>query len=512
MAFSITCPSCSAKLKTASALPVGRSVQCPKCKTTFAVSKENMEEVANTKSAMPAATAARAGAKPAAAAKPAPPASAARKTRGDEDDEDAAPRARKRDEDDDEKPRARRRDEEDDETPRARKRGDEDDDRPRARKKARGEDDEDDDRPRRRGRDDEDDDDRPRRGKKGKKKKSGAMLYVMIGVGVLLVGGLIWLLIYMFSGGSYDKEMMAYMPESTAIVGGADVEALMKVDMLKEMLDKGGAGAVPGMPGGGGAQDLTKGLKEAGLSFGDISKVMFGTPDDAKKAEGWVAVARFKKDVDKGKIAGALKATEAKEGGKTYYKGAAGALFFPKDDLLVLAEKEDTLKKLMNKEEGKVVINDTLKELADKVGGGNVWVATSSNPGNAAGLGPIGMMTGGDADVTNALKNAKGGALKVDIDNSRIKAAVYLKCADSGAASKLADSLNKQLKDAKQKMNEMLSKVGGGGGPEVDVMKDAVNSISIDSSGDTFEASGKINYGAIKDKFKGGGGMPFGGL
>ncbi len=55
MPFSITCPSCSAKLKSAAAIPLGRKVPCPKCKQSFVVSEDNMVEVAESKTMTPAA-------------------------------------------------------------------------------------------------------------------------------------------------------------------------------------------------------------------------------------------------------------------------------------------------------------------------------------------------------------------------------------------------------------------------------------------------------------------------
>src|SRR5258708_10719417 len=146
MAFSITCDHCSAKLKTATAIPVGRSVTCPKCKKNFAVSDANMEEVADAKTAMtarenkPAATSAKPAQMP---------------TRRAVDDDDDRPRSRNRDDDDDRPSKKLRDDGEDDRLSKKRRDDDDEDNRPR-RKSG---DDDDDDKPRSRKRDD--DDDRP---------------------------------------------------------------------------------------------------------------------------------------------------------------------------------------------------------------------------------------------------------------------------------------------------------------------------------------------------------------
>jgi hypothetical protein len=360
MPFSLTCPKCSSKLKTATAIPIGRDVQCPKCKEKFQVSRDNMEEVPESKIILP----------PNGSAKPAPATAAAKtastnvakqasprrkseeveennpfedmeapSTKGrsngrpgkkvrDEDEE--TPRGRKklrdedlpgdmfRDEDDDDRPRKKVRDEdEEDETPRSRKKArdeededddsssrkrnedkksrkksrdeDDEDDAPRSRK--RGDDDDDDDRPRRR-QDEEEEDDRPRRGKKKKKKKGNALLLVCLAIfGLAAITGTVLLCIYMFGGGSYDKEMMAYMPDSTTIVGGVDVAQLMEVEMIKEQADK-KTGPVADMPF----------VNNAGVSINDISKILFGTSDVDKEKPKNVVIFKFKNPVDKAKI------------------------------------------------------------------------------------------------------------------------------------------------------------------------------------------------------------------
>jgi len=71
MALIITCPECTAKLKAPAAIPLGKKLQCPKCKKPFAVSEDNMKEVPDMK---PAPAVANAAVKTApAAVKTAPP-------------------------------------------------------------------------------------------------------------------------------------------------------------------------------------------------------------------------------------------------------------------------------------------------------------------------------------------------------------------------------------------------------------------------------------------------------
>ena len=82
----------------------------------------------------------------------------------------------------------------------------------------------------RRRRDEEDDDydSRSRRRKQGGNK--GAMIAI-IALVLALIGGLVWLLIYLFGGSSnYDKEMLAFLPKDTVGVFGGDIDAPMKMD------------------------------------------------------------------------------------------------------------------------------------------------------------------------------------------------------------------------------------------------------------------------------------------
>jgi hypothetical protein len=558
MPFAITCPSCSAKLKTASAIPIGRSVQCPKCKTSFAVSKDNMEEVADTKTAPAAAAAARpaAGAKPAAAAKPAPPASAARKTRGDEDDEDEAPRARKRDEDDDETPRARKkgRDEEDDETPRARKRGDEDDDaprsrkrgrdeddedekprkkgrgdddenerprarkkgdededddrpkkrgkgddedddRPRARKKARGEDDDDDDRPRRRGRDDdEDDDDRPRRGKKGKKKGGSGKKYLLIGGGVLVVGLVVFLLIYFLGGGSYDEEMIAFLPADTTNINSIDIADMISAmppkqrDRMKENFGKSGD---------------TKELKEAGIGPDDIKRVV----EAHTKESGSVTVVRLNKGVDKGKLTSG--ASEQKESGKSYYKMKDGKfVYFASEKLIVEADKEDTMKSILKRDEGKVVLSDTMQEIAKKAAKGTTWHASASDKG-AFGFGGV----GGDKGLESIFKNAKGSGGWSKLSSSEVDRGEFIMCGSADDAAKLSEAVEKKIEEDKKNIDARIGDLAkfmpNLSEEDKKAIRDNINSRSVSKSGNFVELTQSMKV-RDKDDDKGGGpGMMF---
>jgi predicted Zn finger-like uncharacterized protein len=152
MPVSVSCPSCETRLNVSDKLAgEGRTVKCPKCGGTFKLAG------AGATTTKPEARAPQPAAAPAKRDKDVDRLDAA----DDEDEERARPRKSSRDRDDDE----------------------DDEDRPRARKKRPREDDD----------EDEDYDERParRKARKGKKKKSGSNLGLIIG---LAAGGAVLLL------------------------------------------------------------------------------------------------------------------------------------------------------------------------------------------------------------------------------------------------------------------------------------------------------------------------------
>jgi hypothetical protein len=516
MAFSITCPKCTAKLKTAAAIPIGRSVQCPKCKTSFAVSDENMEEVSDGKPM--AAPAPAKPSRPAAAAAAAKPAAApARSSRNDDenddrasrrlaelngtpksrkrDDDDDRPRSRKRDEDEDDKPRSRKRDEDDDDRPRSRKRDedDDDDDRPRSRKRdaddddnrdrkrkrddddkprsrLRGrndDDDDDDDRPSKRGRDDDDDDDRPSRKKKKKKKQkkgSKMMLWVILG-SVGLIGVIALVLFLIFSGGNYDKEMIAYLPEDTRSIRGEEYAAhLSNVTdkartKLKESFDK---------------RSDFKPLRDGGIAAEDVKRIIHG---DGK--EGDVTVVRLSKSIDIGKATSG--ASEANENGKKYFKMKEGFfLHFPSEKLVVQTHQEETLKKILKREEGKVVISEDLQSFAKKCAHGDNWHATIYEKEREE----------KEEGITVKIKGEGGYSSTSGIEHDHT---MIMLCSSEEEAKKAAEEGEKKLEEVKKnidkRIEEMSKFMTGLTDEDKKDIRDSIMSTSISRSGKYVEIS-----------------------
>ncbi len=527
MPFSITCPSCSVKLKTAAALPNGRSIQCPKCKTSFAISPDNMVEVgaSATGGAAPSSAAVRkapGGSNPVGALD----APVGRKSNRDDDetprakkrtadDDNERPRSKRRVDDEDEKPRARKPlplDDDDDEEdrPKAKKRrndDDEDDDRPKAKKRRDEDDDDEDDRPKAKKRRDEDDDDRPavrkrqrdddddRPRKKLKKKKKGSNIGIVIGLavfGVVALGGVSYLVYsLLFGGGNYDTEMLAYMPAGTNIVYGIEVEELMRNEKAKSLVKKATQSA-------GGKFEV---LKKAGITEDDISRILIGASVGKKEtSRNSVMVVRLKKSVTPDKAAKSMGATEQKKNDKTYYKfGKAGSqdcLYFPDDTMLVLAENEKAMEQALSGS-SKVLISQELQDFAKKMSGGQIWMAmVDPDPGNspADDLKDLKL----PPEVEAVLKSARGLGAFAKLEADTVTLNLALLCADSNSPAKAADPLEKNLKSDTGAISTLKGTVGLFVPELKKILDDIQKSAQVKSDGNLLQLTTTISMGSIE--------------
>jgi hypothetical protein len=106
--------------------------------------------------------------------------------------------------------------------------------------------------------------------------------------------------------------------------------------------------------------------------------------------------------------------------------------------------------------------------------------------GGGGGLGALGMLgIGGgrsgnnDADeFLNVVKNAKGFAFSMKIDNKSVRATGYAKCADSSSASRGADAAKRAIREFKKEMDKMSSKAGLG--MATDQVREIFDSIDVD--------------------------------
>ena len=323
MAFSITCPACLAQFRTVKAIPLGRQVQCPKCKETFAVSTQNMIELESRQSGSEAVS----ERDPVPTEKAVPVDKSSNKTsRRDEGEEDV------------ERPQKNRRDDDEDErAPRdGKRRTDGRDDRPsRAR--------------------DRDDEDRPSKRKVRSKKEKGDRKTVIAAGGVVAAACIAFLLVRL-SSPNYDSEMLSFMPVETTNLSYMIVEKFYDHPKLKEhtegTLEYHQNGAI---------------LKRNGLSLSDVKSMLFGK----KGSDALVTVVRLKKSFDRSKMTSG--ATELREGNKSYWKLKTGHFVTFPSVIVVTEPKIEVMKTILTKEVGKIVVSEKTKSLIGRVASGDYW-------------------------------------------------------------------------------------------------------------------------------------------
>lgn len=344
----------------------------------------------------------------------------------------------------------------------------------------------------------DDDFDRPRA---AKKKGSGA-LYAMIALGVLLVGGLIFALIYFLGGSdSYDSEMVAYLPAETNVMVGVEVEELMKNDKVKNMvtsfLQKDG-------------KEFYDKLKEAGMSENDFTRVLVGGEFNPKGGgpgqDKFAVIIRAKKAFDKGKIAQVASLQEQEKNGKKYYKSTKEKdlfVYYPSDTLAVMVPSEKAIEGVMSRDGSKVAVSDEMQDLAKKLSKGHVWFAMSTAQfSNELGQVKNAKIPDVPSELTDAVAGMRGVGAYAKIDGDKVTFGGGILCADSSSATKAADALQKKIDEQRGKnLNEnplFKGKVDGVPPAFKSLIEDVQKSAKADSSGAMLEVSASFSFSGME--------------
>lgn len=350
------------------------------------------------------------------------------------------------------------------------------------------------------------------------RKPGNGPLIAMFIVGLLIIGGLIFALVYFLGGsGNLDREMMAYLPADTDMMIGVEVEELLKNGTLKSLFTKEKDKA---------DKDLLMKLQEAGVGEDDISRMLVGGKlqemlqprvvalNDKKAAKENVpsvaTVVRFKKAVDKGRIVKALEAKEQTKSGKTFYKKGETFeqyFYFPTDSMMVTTESEKLLDSFLTKDSSQVAVSDDMQELARKMSKGQVWLAVGRSAFGDK-LKGISDIKGDEipANVLPAIEGMKGAGVYLKLDGDKFSVAAQVLCADSGAAKKASEGLQKWIKDNLGKplkehklAGETVSKMKESDQNLIDELR---KSVKADHSGDMLEVSLGFSVSKTEDLVK----------
>ena len=159
--------------------------------------------------------------------------------------------------------------------------------------------------------------------KRSKKKAPGGPSPLLIGGGALAVCLLIGLLIFAFKGGGSSPKGsdgnivdLTYIPQDAVVIGYVDMQSVLSNPKIQEQLQND-----PNTK-----RNLEKFTKETGIELDDIESIVVGIPQGtggAKEpdAERLAVVVRLNTAVSRVRIKADRSLTEVEQNGVTYYKG-----------------------------------------------------------------------------------------------------------------------------------------------------------------------------------------------
>jgi hypothetical protein len=283
-------------------------------------------------------------------------------------------------------------------------------------------------------------------------------------------------------GASGGDDLMVYMLPDTNSLDFENVEKLMAAPKLKPRIEK---------EFNNSARFAL--LKTAGLSAQDVQHVLDGNGRDGRS----ITVIRLKKSIEKARITAG--ATELKAGETTFWKMgkvSIGKAFvaFPKDNIVLMAQMEDDMKAILNKDR-KVLVPEALLELAGKVSGGAHWRAQvrSKDAGQFEPPGP-------DAEAVKAMMNARGSATRMEISGHSVVVTNLTLCENSAAASKVVEYQTKKMAQQKGRIDLEL-----GGGKErytpaqKEAIRKAIFGVKLKANGSYVESVTDLNLEPFGD-------------
>jgi hypothetical protein len=383
--------------------------------------------------------------------------------------------------------------------------------------------------------------DRPRFKKKKKQKKSNRHVWLTVVVGLLLLGGIGFLVIMLLGGPSLDKELLAYAPDDTKIIAGVHVEKLIDHDKLKDPINK----LLQTAPG----QQLRERLQQAGLTENDVEKVLIAGPDpdiltkkkdpapraknrgqtkgpkqakDGKQPKPkpppppeMVIVIKLKKgkSVDAERLKTAANATEVQKDGKFILKAKDFCLYQATDRIAIIAPTETSIAKVLGKDGKTVSLAEPVLSMVQKAGTSHIWVAAATDHLSKAGGGPFAGIGPGAADISAAFQGSKGFAFWGEAGSDKAELGFAVACSSAETATKAASEASKAFSQMRKMMREVNRMFGGLGGDDDNPLgKELIENTSAESSGELLILSTKLSISPLVKIFNQEGAAGLGGL
>lgn len=258
---------------------------------------------------------------------------------------------------------------------------------------------------------------RRRRRAKGR----NVLFFVISFAGTLALLGIVLLIANLFSSSGSDEEMIACLPADSTLILGLEIESLSKV--------KKGIGSLNRVE-----------LDEFGLSKSDIEKLITGITDKDDS----MMVIRLKGSFNKDRFVDYNRAEARKEKGKVYYElrrqQQPTYACLPSDSLLVIAPREDTIRDMLRRDRSKPAIAKSLQELAKSVSSASVWAVSIQNGNDRLGFmgGALGNRFTGD--------DVRGLGFSMNIKDEQIDIKLAILTHSSETANRVCDQIQSEIK------------------------------------------------------------------
>lgn len=342
-------------------------------------------------------------------------------------------------------------------------------------------DDDEDDEPRGKNRpdDEEEDDDEPEKPRKKKESAAGPVKLVFKIIGLIAGAiGLVVLLFWIYSPVGIDSSMLCYFPPETNSLTGYDAEEVAKNAKMAEVHTQ-----ILAVYKRFGDERFTQ---DSGVSDKDVSRYLSGfasgDPEEEKdlpqqERRGGITVIKFKLGVDQEKFINSFTETsqfrktemKSRDGTKSFWhlervvrrgggeeREADISFFFPNSRTLVYTTTRKECEIALGRVPGRVVLKDTIKELAEKVDGhfftANGGFTIVGGGGGLATASPFGYGTF-NADIRNPERYFTQGTASWFASNGNHFLYGELKLyGDRMAAKQVAASLNDSLYKAQEQI------------------------------------------------------------
>lgn len=353
---------------------------------------------------------------------------------------------------------------------------------------------------------------KPKKKKRPKKKgmPTGLKVGLIVGgslVGMLVMGGLIWLAVSLLGGGTASvEEVVAYLAEDSEMIVVIRVDQILKEDDVRDRIK-------PMMED----PKFKKFLTETGLSsIDDVELIAFGLQDVSQMRgfsggrnlpPGMKFIIRAKKAVDTASLAS--DSTKLSHEGEEYFKDTKSSMaaWLPDQRTIIVAAEAD-LKQIIE-QGGSGSISETRFKFVDF--SQQIVFAYAPKSGSLIPDDQKQMLSGRGAPGMEGIqtivqKDMKAVAVGANFSGG-IDVKAQLECGSSSDASEIADELDKLLDKAKQQARAAKAGFPFGGGFSVN---NSLNDLKVSSSGSTVVATMHIPKNTVDNLTKGfGGGFPF---